>query len=70
MKNKIKRTITSILPVDQARQGTCNNCGSCCKLPYRCTFLKVAEDGKEYCSIYIVRPLNCRKFPRIPEDIS
>jgi hypothetical protein len=40
MINKLARTITSILPVDSRRDGSCNNCGACCKLPFRCAFLK------------------------------
>lgn len=61
---KIKRTISSILPVDKNRSGECNGCGDCCKLPFRCAFLKEPEEGKFLCSIYSIRPLNCRKFPR------
>ncbi|MCK5902621.1 MAG: YkgJ family cysteine cluster protein [Cocleimonas sp.] len=61
---KIKRTLTAILPVDKNRTGECNGCGDCCKLPFRCTFLKDTSDGKYACSIYKVRPPNCRKFPR------
>ncbi|HIO93261.1 MAG TPA: hypothetical protein EYG68_10540 [Leucothrix mucor] len=61
---KIKRTITSLLPVDEGRSGECNGCGDCCKLPFRCTFLKETDGGNYSCSIYKVRPLNCRKFPR------
>ena len=74
MINKLKRTLTSIMPVDEGRQGECNNCGACCRLPFRCIFLKTSGDGKnkqkEYCSIYTVRPPNCRKFPRSPEEHS
>lgn len=68
MKNKIKRTLTSFLPVEEGRTGSCNNCGACCHLPFRCVFLKTAEDGKEFCLIYTVRPPNCRKFPRTREE--
>jgi hypothetical protein len=64
MINKLARTITSILPVDSRRDGSCNNCGACCKLPFRCAFLKTDGDGKSFCSAYKFRPLNCRKFPR------
>ncbi len=68
MKHKLKRTFTSLLPIEEGRQGECNNCGACCRLPFRCIFLKEKEDGKEYCSIYAVRPPNCRKFPRSREE--
>ena len=70
MRHKIERLFTSILPVDKNRTGECNNCGACCHLPFRCSFLKTAEDGKEYCSIYTIRPPNCRKFPRTKQQLS
>lgn len=69
MRNKIERAFTAILPVDKNRAGSCNNCGACCRLPTRCIFLKSAEDNKEYCSIYVVRPPSCRKFPRTIEQL-
>jgi len=72
MINKLKRTLTSLLPVDEKRTGACNNCGACCRLPFRCGFLKTTTDEnnekKEYCSIYAIRPPNCRKFPRVAEE--
>ncbi|MCK5809791.1 MAG: YkgJ family cysteine cluster protein [Cocleimonas sp.] len=61
---KLKRTLTVLLPVDKNRAGDCNGCGDCCKLPFRCAFLKDRDDGTSRCSIYSVRPPNCRKFPR------
>ncbi len=61
---KIKRTFTSLLPIDKSRSGECNGCGDCCKLPFRCLFLKDMPDGTSRCSIYSIRPPNCRKFPR------
>ncbi|HBH35645.1 MAG TPA: hypothetical protein DDW45_04500 [Gammaproteobacteria bacterium] len=64
MIHKFARTLTSVLPVDKTRSGSCNQCGECCKLPFRCSFLKTTDDGKNYCSAYHFRPLNCRKFPR------
>lgn len=70
MLKKLHRTVTSILPVEEGRTGSCNGCGECCKLPYRCQFLKEKEDGSYSCGIYQVRPLNCRKFPRTPDDLS
>ncbi|OIO07469.1 hypothetical protein AUJ35_02015 [Candidatus Falkowbacteria bacterium CG1_02_41_21] len=62
-KAKIKRTITSVLPVAKNRTGHCSNCGQCCYLPKKCLFLKI-KGAKNYCSIYKIRPLNCRKYPR------
>lgn len=61
---KIKRTFTSVLPVSEKRTGKCLNCGQCCRLPVRCLFLKYSKDGNSCCSIYPLRPLNCRKYPR------
>ena len=61
---RAKRTVTSILPVAKNRRGRCINCGACCKLPNICPFLKSGDDGRGYCSIYPLRPLNCRKYPR------
>jgi hypothetical protein len=63
MLKKLQRTITSVLPVDKNRQGSCVGCGVCCKLAVTCPFLKEEKD-RSYCSIYTVRPLNCRKYPR------
>lgn len=53
-----------MLPVAANRTGQCIGCGACCKLPNPCYFLKHGADGRDYCSIYTVRPLNCRKYPR------
>ena len=65
---KMKRTLTCMLPVSKKRKGQCVNCGACCKLPNVCAFLKYSEDGKQYCSIYPIRPLNCRKYPRTEDE--
>ncbi|MBN1973197.1 MAG: hypothetical protein JW787_06130 [Sedimentisphaerales bacterium] len=65
---KFKRTLTSVLPVSKDRKGKCINCGACCRLPNICPFIKYAEDGKQYCSIYPIRPLNCRKYPRTESE--
>ena len=61
---KIGRVFSSFLPVAKERSGYCNNCGACCHFSFRCPFLKTIENGKEICSIYIIRPPSCRKFPR------
>lgn len=68
LKAKAKRTITSVLPVSKARTGQCVGCGACCKLPNPCYFLKYGEDGRSFCSIYTVRSLNCRKYPRTASE--
>jgi hypothetical protein len=61
---KTLRFVTSFLPVARTRRGGCAGCGACCKLPSRCLFLRDRTDGSSYCTIYRVRPLNCRKYPR------
>jgi Fe-S-cluster containining protein len=66
---KLKRTLTCLLPVSKDRQGHCVNCGACCKLPNVCAFLKTGADGKGYCSVYFLRPLNCRKYPRTKSEL-
>ena len=65
---KIKRTFTAILPVSERRKGKCNHCGACCELPNVCPFLKYKSDGKSACSIYPIRPVNCRKYPRTESE--
>jgi len=64
MIDKLTRTITCILPIDKRRKGNCNQCGECCRLPFKCSFLKTDDTGKSVCAAYKFRPLNCRKFPR------
>jgi hypothetical protein len=66
---KLTRILTSLLPVDNHRTGSCNQCGECCRLPFTCLFLRTASDGKSYCSAYRFRPPNCRKFPRTPAQL-
>jgi len=65
---KMKRTFTSVLPVSDKRKGQCDSCGACCKLPNVCPFLRYKPDGKSYCSVYAIRPLNCRKYPRTESE--
>jgi uncharacterized protein len=65
---KIKRTLTSILPVSRKRIGACKKCGACCRLPVACAFLRKNKSGSLHCSIYAIRPLNCRKYPRIKNE--
>ena len=65
---KAGRTVTAFLPISEKRKGKCVNCGACCKLPVVCPFLKYDSDGKSYCVIYSIRPLNCRKYPRTKSD--
>jgi hypothetical protein len=65
---KLKRTFTSVLPVDKTRRGECIRCGACCKLPNYCPWLRFDAEGKSMCIIYPIRPLNCRKYPRTPSE--
>ncbi|MBU4246491.1 MAG: YkgJ family cysteine cluster protein [Nanoarchaeota archaeon] len=64
---KLKRTATAFLPIDKSRKGNCIQCGKCCELPVKCPFL-YKKDGRNYCRIYNVRPLNCRKYPRTESE--
>jgi Fe-S-cluster containining protein len=66
---KLKRTLTCVLPVDKKRNGQCKRCGACCKLPNVCLFLRFDEHGLAECSIYPIRPLNCRKYPRTKSEL-
>jgi len=68
MVNKIKRTLTSILPVSDKRKGRCISCGECCKLPLPCPLLKEKHNGAFCCSVYAIRTLNCRKYPRAESE--
>jgi len=65
---KIKRTFTAVLPIAENRRGKCIGCGECCKLPNVCFFLKFKKDEKSYCSIYSIRPLNCKRYPRTESE--
>lgn len=65
---KVKRIVTSVLPVAKNRKGTCMGCGSCCKLPNVCPFLRTNGEGDCHCAIYPLRPLNCRKYPRAESE--
>jgi Fe-S-cluster containining protein len=64
IKAKFKRLLTSFMPISYNRNGTCISCGACCNLPYRCIFLRYQSDGRSFCAIYPIRPMNCRKYPR------
>ena len=66
---KTARTVTAFLPVSEKRKGQCISCGACCKLPNVCAFLKFDSQGKSYCTIYSIRPLNCRKYPRTKSEL-
>jgi hypothetical protein len=64
---KLKRFATSlVLPIDRNRAGECKRCGACCKFLVECPFLRPARDDPNAyeCRAYLVRPLQCRKYPR------
>jgi len=68
MTAKVKRSVTSLLPVAKNRKGRCIRCGVCCKLPDVCPFLATSEKGESYCSVYRLRPPTCRKYPRTKSE--
>lgn len=47
------------------RFGSCNMCGDCCRMGWRCELL--GPDNR--CMDYDGRPLQCHAFPYDPEDI-
>lgn len=64
---KVRRFATSlVLLVDANRIGECNRCGACCRFLFKCPFLKASEDDPNSfsCRAYIIRPPQCRKYPR------
>ncbi|MEI7904612.1 MAG: hypothetical protein WCI43_04255 [Candidatus Firestonebacteria bacterium] len=65
---KAYRTLTCLLPPAKNRAGKCIQCGKCCSLPNKCPFLKVKADGSAHCVIHVIRPLNCRKYPRTKKE--
>jgi Fe-S-cluster containining protein len=68
MRAKLKRFLTSLLPVAENRRGECNRCGQCCKLPFPCPFLRFDEQGLSSCAVYFARPPSCRKYPRVAAE--
>jgi len=62
--SKIVRTVNCLKPIDTARSGNCSQCGKCCRMPNKCVFLN--KENK--CSVYGMRPLNCRKYPRCSKE--
>ena len=52
----------------QLRHGDCNRCGRCCKILFRCPFLR--EEGDQYsCRIYGHHFAACKLFPIEPRDL-
>ena len=53
----------------ELRHGDCNRCGRCCKILFRCPFLR--EDGDTYsCRIYGYHFSACKLFPLEQRDIN
>jgi len=68
---KLGRTFSSVLPIEQSRIGSCVRCGKCCQLPNKCVFLvsdNEKTDSKTRCSIYHLRPRQCRVYPRTTRE--
>ncbi len=56
-------------PLLARRHGDCNRCGACCKIAFRCVFLKTDQQGNSSCRIYGLRFTQCRLFPLHAEDL-
>jgi Fe-S-cluster containining protein len=75
LRGKMRRFVRASLlredprPLLARRQGECRRCGACCKIAFRCVFLKTDEEGKPSCRIYGLRFEQCRLFPLHPEDL-
>ena len=72
---KIRRFAKSTFRYRQAlagielRRGECNRCGRCCKILFRCPFLR--EEGESYsCRIYGRHFTACKLFPLEPADLA
>lgn len=51
------------------RRGECNRCGRCCKILFRCPFLR--EESETYsCRIYGHHFTACKLFPIEPADLA
>ena len=54
----------------ERREGSCNQCGNCCKIAFSCPFLKV-YGSHSLCRIYhIGRPSPCVAFPINHQDLA
>jgi len=51
------------------RRGECNRCGRCCKILFRCPFLREAN-GEYSCRIYGHHFTACKLFPLEPADLA
>lgn len=69
---KLRRVIVGAVLTDldrshlaKSRKGSCDRCGECCKILFRCPFY----DDATGCTVYDRRPPSCRLFPMIPADL-
>jgi hypothetical protein len=60
----LRALMAFFLPVSEKRRGQCIRCGECCRIVFRCPFLKRTPDGGQFCGIYSYRFPSCRKYPR------
>jgi len=60
--NKVRKALA-------LRLGNCIRCGTCCKILFKCPYLKYDSEGLAVCNTYEKRPLNCRQFPIDNRDI-
>lgn len=58
-----------IAQMQHRRLGTCRRCGLCCRLLFKCPFLKTLTDGTCRCMIHGQRPANCKLFPIDERDL-
>jgi hypothetical protein len=72
---KIRRFYKSTFRYRQAeqglalRRGECNRCGRCCKILFRCPFLR-EENGEYSCRIYGRHFTACKLFPLEQADLA
>jgi len=45
------------------RKGACKRCGACCKILFKCPYLRYNSEGLAECTIYEKRFEQCDKFP-------
>ena len=76
LRGKTRRFVqASLLRQDPApllakRRGDCNRCGACCKILFRCPFLREDAEGQYTCRIYDKRFAQCRLYPLHTADLS
>lgn len=51
------------------RNGECERCGQCCKLVFKCPFLRTDREGVTKCVIYGTRMEQCERFPIDERDL-